>query len=290
MEFSLKALLARLSVIGLRIESINPPLDVFTAILSKLIIIDNKEEKGKNVSMKVPKILQERYTKTKQNSASQGFPGFALEITATDRIGLIADISSAVSRHKGNVTYIESWVESADRTHTTIQICQEEMQKEIIEDISNISCVKSVKLCPTHSTTWGKRVIVLGGGAQVAQVANGAIAEADRHNIRGETISVDTIAVVGEENIAKAVRGIGRLHRASIVVLAGALMGGDISKAVGELRETYGIPVISLKMAGSVNKVSDLTVTDPIEAGVMAVMLISNVGKFNLLQVEGKCY
>lgn len=90
------------------------------------------------------------------------------------------------------------------------------------------------------------------------------------------------------EEIAQAVRAVGRLHRAAVLVLAGSLMGGTITEAVSSLREEYGIPVISLSMAGSVPEVSDLVVTDPTEAGVMAVMLISHVGKFNLLNVHGK--
>ena len=43
----------------------------------------------------------------------------------------------------------------------------------------------------------------MGGGAQVGQVALGAIAEADRHNIRGERISVDTIPLVGEDELGQ---------------------------------------------------------------------------------------
>ena len=54
----------------------------------------------------------------------------------------------------------------------------------------------------------GKRVIVIGGGAQVGMVAQGAISEADRHNIRGEHISVDTIPLVGEQVLADAVRAV----------------------------------------------------------------------------------
>ena len=46
---------------------------------------------------------------------------------------------------------------------------------------------------------YGKRIIIMGGGAQVGQVALGAISEADRHNIRGEHISVDTIPLVGSK-------------------------------------------------------------------------------------------
>ena len=72
---------------------------------------------------------------------------------------------------------------------------------------------------------FGKRIIVIGGGAQVGQVALGAIAEADRHNIRGEKISIDTIPIVGEENLANAVRAVPRLPRAVALVLAGVADG-----------------------------------------------------------------
>ena len=84
---------------------------------------------------------------------------------------------------------------------------------------------------PTLGQIFGKRVIVIGGGAQVAQVALGAVSESDRHNLRGERISVDTMALVGEDEIAAAVRAVADLPRAHILVLAGSLMGGEITKA-----------------------------------------------------------
>ena len=128
---------------------------------------------------------------------------------------------------------------------------------------------------------FGKRVIIIGGGAQVGQVAVGAISEADRHNIRGERISVDTIPLVGEEPLAGAVRAVGRLPRARVLVLAGALMGGTITDAVAELRR-QGVIVISLNMAGSVPDAADLVVTDPLQAGVMAVMAIADTARFDI--------
>ena len=90
---------------------------------------------------------------------------------------------------------------------------------------------------PSFAKIYGKRIIVMGGGAQVGQVALGAIAEADRHNIRGERISVDTIPLVGEQELAAAVRATARLPRVKLLVLAGSLMGGAISQAVEEVRE-----------------------------------------------------
>jgi energy-converting hydrogenase B subunit Q len=136
---------------------------------------------------------------------------------------------------------------------------------------------------------FGKRIIVIGGGAQVGQVALGAISEADRHNLRGERISVDTIPLVGEDNLAAAVRAVLDLPRAAILVLAGALMGGDVSRAVADVRAA-GIPVIALNMAGSVPDAADLVVSDPVQAGVMAVMAIAETATFDLARLRGRRY
>ena len=141
----------------------------------------------------------------------------------------------------------------------------------------------------TLDRVFGKRVIVVGGGAQVAQVALGAVSEADRHNLRGERISVDTIALVGEEDIAAAVRAVADLPRARCLVLAGSIMGGEITTAVRELRE-HGVPVIALNMAGSVTDAVDLVVSDPVQAGTMAVMAIADTAQFDLGRQRGRRY
>jgi energy-converting hydrogenase B subunit Q len=149
--------------------------------------------------------------------------------------------------------------------------------------------VTSVDLTPSFQKIYGKRIIIMGGGAQVGQVALGAISEADRHNIRGERISVDTIPLVGEHELAGAVRAVVRLPRVRLLVLAGALMGGDISAAVEEVR-SKGMYVISLNMAGSVPDVADLVVSDPVQAGVMAVMAVAETAKFDIVRQQKRRY
>src|SRR5688572_22674613 len=109
--------------------------------------------------------------------------------------------------------------------------------------LDGLDAVRSSRLTRAMDRVFGKRVIVVGGGAQVAQVALGAVSEADRHNLRGERISVDTIPLVGEEPIAAAVRAVADLPRARLLVLAGSIMGGDITRAARELR-AQGIPII----------------------------------------------
>jgi len=155
--------------------------------------------------------------------------------------------------------------------------------------LSAVPAVREQESTRTLEGVFGKRVIVIGGGAQVAQVALGAVSEADRHNLRGERISVDTIALVGEENIAAAVRAVADLPRARCLVLAGAIMGGAITDAVLELRER-GMPVIALNMVGSVTEAVDLVVSDPVQAGTMAVMTIADTAQFDLARQRGRRY
>lgn len=108
---------------------------------------------------------------------------------------------------------------------------------KLINELKESEVVLDVTKHRSLDEIYGKRVIVIGGGAQVAQVAAGAISEADRHNIRGERISVDTIPLVGEEELAEAVLAVGRLPRVAALVLAGSLMGGKITKAVEKIKK-----------------------------------------------------
>lgn len=160
-------------------------------------------------------------------------------------------------------------------------------EQTLLEALSAIPEVRGSGLTKALGRIFGKRVIVVGGGAQVAQVALGAVSEADRHNLRGERISVDTIPLVGEENIAAAVRAVADLPRARLLVLAGSIMGGDITKAVLELREV-GIPVIALNMVGSITDAVDLVVSDPVQAGTMAVMAVADTATFDLARQRGR--
>jgi energy-converting hydrogenase B subunit Q len=80
-----------------------------------------------------------------------------------------------------------------------------------------------------------------------------------------------------------------RLPRVRLLVLAGSIMGGDIAKAVEEVR-AKGLVVISLNMAGSVPDAADLVVTDPVQAGVMAVMAVADTAQFDIMRQQNRRY
>ena len=59
-------------------------------------------------------------------------------------------------------------------------------------------------------------------------------------------------------------------------------MGGEITRAVRKVKEKNKLTVICLNMPGSVTKYADLIITDPIQAGVLAVMSIADTASFDI--------
>ena len=206
---------------------------------------------------------------------------YAILVTVDDRLGLLSDLSKVLADHQANITYVD-----IHSTGTSSDVYFEFTQPEgspaqLLELLTHVDGVRQVRETPSFAKIYGKRIVVIGGGAQVGLVATGAISEADRHNIRGERISIDTIPLVGEQELAAAVRAVVRLPRVKMLVLAGSIMGGDITEAVKEV-QAAGMRVISLNMVGTVPEVADLVVTDPVQAGVRAVMAIADTARFDI--------
>ena len=207
-----------------------------------------------------------------------------------DEPGVLHALTGVFLEHGANITHVD--IAERREGYTTVYFELEGVagaKDALIADLESLPIVRSVEEAPSFQKVYGKRIIVVGGGAQVGQVVVGAVAEADRHNIRGEKISVDTIPLVGEEELAAATRAVARLPRAVALVLAGALMGGEVARAVYEIREK-GIVVLSLNMPGSVPEAADLVVSDPVQCGVMAVMAVSSSASFDINRQRGRRY
>ena len=189
-------------------------------------------------------------------------PAVALRVDLVDRPEAIATLAQRVAVAGGRVRTLSTVrrVAARDGGEPSAEV---EIEVEGLAEADLAALLEEVedvrKVHPTRvlEGIFGKRIIVIGGGAQVAQVALGAVSEADRHNLRGERISVDTIALVGESEIAAAVRAV-------------------------------GIPIISLNMVGSITEHVDLVVSDPVQAGTMAVMAIADTAAFDLDRQRGR--
>lgn len=213
----------------------------------------------------------------------------AVLTTVSNQPGILFGLTGVLADHSANISYVDIIPHPDRDAEIYLEFSIESNITDVVQQLGRVLGVSHVEVTQSFEKIYGKRVVIMGGGAQVGQVALGAISEADRHNIRGERISVDTIPLVGEEALASAVRGVVRLPRVRLLVLAGSIMGGDISRAVEEVR-AKGLYVISLNMAGSVPDVADLVVSDPVQAGVMAVMAIADTAKFDIIRQQKRRY
>ncbi len=224
-------------------------------------------------------------------------PVVAVRVELSDEPAAVAALATAVASAGGRIRTLEivrgtsgaaNAGDASDRVEVELEASGLDVES-LTRALQALEHVRGTSETRALERVFGKRIIVVGGGAQVAQVALGAVSEADRHNLRGERISVDTIPLVGEEAVAAAVRAVADLPRARLLVLAGSLMGGDISRAADELR-AVGIPIIALNMAGSLPDHVDLVVSDPVQAGTMAVMAVADTASFDLARQRGRRY
>lgn len=212
-----------------------------------------------------------------------------LVVHAVGNTGVLHQLTGVIAQHRGNITSVEILLNGPEEARTYFEVILPGDAGALLDELRALAIVSGVEMVKTLQAIYGKRIIIMGGGAQVGQVAIGAISEADRHNIRGEHISIDTIPLVGEQALAAAVRATARLPRVKAIVLAGSLMGGDIEHAVREVR-AQGLLVVSLNMAGSVPDAADLVVTDPVQAGVMTVMAVANTAKFSMERLTKRVF
>lgn len=213
----------------------------------------------------------------------------ALLIRAQDRTGVLFQLTRTIAEHGANISSVDIVKRGAHAASLYLELRDVAEVEALLSDLRALEVVTAVDSLDPLLEVYGKRIIIIGGGAQVGQVALGAISEADRHNLRGERISVDTIPLVGEDHIAAAVRSVALLPRAKVLVMAGAIMGGDIAQAVEEIKK-QGITVLSLNMAGTVPEAADLIVSDPVQAGVMAVMAAAETAKFDITLQRSRRY
>ena len=214
---------------------------------------------------------------------------FGILLRVDPGAGVLHQQTGVIAEHRANISSVDILEETDVEARVYFEVEMETDAQPLLDGLKRLPVVREVSLVKTMDKIYGKRIIIVGGGAQVGLVAIGAISEADRHNIRGEHISVDTIPLVGEQPIADAVRAVARLPRARALVLAGSLMGGEIEKAVHEVR-SKGLLVVSLNMAGSVPEAADLVVSDPVQAGVMTVMAIAETAKFSIARLRRRVF
>jgi energy-converting hydrogenase B subunit Q len=113
--------------------------------------------------------------------------GHAALVTVTDQPGMLFGVTRVLAGHRANITYVDMHTggEISD-IYLEFTLPDDRPRGDVLGELRELAGVVRVEETPSLAKIYGKRIIVMGGGAQVGQVALGAIAEADRHNIRGE--------------------------------------------------------------------------------------------------------
>jgi energy-converting hydrogenase B subunit Q len=97
-------------------------------------------------------------------------PQLAILVEGTDRKGLLHDMTAAILEHDGFVHSVEI-LERGERSAILWELDQVGDPDALIATLEAIDVVASVRRLPSMFQIYGKRVIVVGAGAQVGQVA-----------------------------------------------------------------------------------------------------------------------
>src|ERR1700687_2679887 len=94
-----------------------------------------------------------------------------LEVIAGTGPGILHELTGVIARHRGDITSVEI----LDETRTYFEIDVPGSPAELTADLEALPVVRHVAQVETMEKVYGKRIIIMGGGAQVGQVALGAI-------------------------------------------------------------------------------------------------------------------
>ena len=104
---------------------------------------------------------------------------YTLTIKSDENKGVLDDITDIITEHGANISYVHLFIEKNNNGSINIELEHVEDIDDLIKDLKNIREIRSVELHGSQLDIYGKRIIIVGGGAQVSQVAMGAITEAD---------------------------------------------------------------------------------------------------------------
>lgn len=212
----------------------------------------------------------------------------AVTIKTVEKTGVLHGIADKLFEKQYYVVYTHLFLED-DSGRIYMEIEGVDDVDKLVDYISKIPNVISVKSHDTLEDTYGKRVIVLGDGDIMAKTLQGAILEAELHNTQDETISVDGMVIGGGNQISEALSVLTKLPRIHALVLAGSMMGGEIANQIKILKsQNNHLSIISVEMLGNLDSVVDLVINDPIHAGAMAVKLVSDKSSYDDDLIDNK--
>src|SRR5260370_2196949 len=152
--------------------------------------ISSRQTEGLKASSTRPHIGDRRGVFVVRASCSYLLPMpdevLGLVVGARDEPGVLYRISEAIFKHGANVTYIAGGAHREHAAELQLEGTGARDEATLIADLVGLEGITKVSRVPTFQRIYGKRVIVVGGGAHVGMGAQGALSEEGRHHIRGQ--------------------------------------------------------------------------------------------------------
>src|SRR5215510_4352455 len=94
----------------------------------------------------------------------------AIIATVSDRPGMLFGLTKVLADHEANIRYVDLH-SSGDHAEVYLEFALEQPPEPVIEDLRRIEGVTRLEETASFAKIYGKRIIIMGGGAQVGQVA-----------------------------------------------------------------------------------------------------------------------
>src|SRR5438105_15051735 len=103
-----------------------------------------------------------------------------LLVECRDEPGVLYRLTEAIFRHGANITYVAGGARREAVAELQLEVSGAPDTARLIGDLEAVEGVTQVAVVPTVQMIYDKRVIVIGGGAQVGMVTWGAKLDAGR--------------------------------------------------------------------------------------------------------------
>src|SRR6185503_2874000 len=96
----------------------------------------------------------------------------AISVLVDDRPGILYALTKVLADHHAQITYVDLLAHDA-RSEVVFEFTIAAELSAIVGELERLEGVHSVSPMPPMTKIYGKRIVIMGGGAQVGQVALG---------------------------------------------------------------------------------------------------------------------
>src|SRR5947199_5024594 len=92
-------------------------------------------------------------------------------VTCAAGPGVLHDLTGVIARHQGDITSVEIVESRASSSLLYFEIDLPDGRGPLVDELRALAVVHQVDVVESLQRIYGKRIIIMGGGAQVGQVA-----------------------------------------------------------------------------------------------------------------------